>query len=170
MKDRWKILEKHLEAHEPEVLSDLNPPATDADITTLQAELGLRLPADFIACLQIHDGQQGRSAWLFDGHEFLSSSKILRDWRTLNTLMEDGDFDGDQAKPDAGVRGDWWSPQWVPFTANGGGDHFCLDLAPASGGQYGQIIKYSGELPGRRLQAPSFSDWFDRFLKARTGC
>jgi len=107
---------------------------------------------------------------LFDGHEFLSIEKILMDWATLNRLLKGGDFDGEAAKPDPEVIAEWWSPSWVPFTSNGGGDHFCLDLAPSSKGTSGQVIKYSGELPSRRLKASSFSKWFESFVKAKVGC
>ncbi len=170
MKQLWQQLENYLSAHNPELLADLNPPATDAQIRELEKTLCVQLPADFVDCLKIHNGQKGKADWLFEGHEFLSIEKILMDWVALNRLLKGGDFDGEAAKPDPEVIAEWWSPSWVPFTSNGGGDHFCLDLAPSSKGTPGQVIKYSGELPSRRLKASSFSKWFELFVKAKVGC
>lgn len=170
MKQLWQKLENHLREHNPELLADLNPPATDAQVRELEKQIGQELSEEFVACLKVHDGQKGEADWLFGGHEFLSIEGIMMDWRTLNRLLEEGDFEEQSAKSDPEVGGHWWSPSWVPFTSNGGGDHFCLDLMPTSKGSLGQVIKYSGELPGRRLKAPSLYEWFELFVKTEVGC
>lgn len=46
MKQLWQQLENHLSAHNPELLADLNPPATDAQIRELEKTIGAQLPAD----------------------------------------------------------------------------------------------------------------------------
>lgn len=170
MKQLWQKLESYLSDHNPDLLADLNPPATDAQIHEFEMALDAELPADFVACLKIHNGQKGSSDWLFEGHEFLSIERILMVWTVLNQLLKGGDFDEEAAKSDPEVIAEWWSPCWVPFTSNGGGDYFCLDLAPTSKGAPGQVIKYSGELPYRRLKASNFSEWFKSFVKAKVGC
>ena len=169
MKQLWQQLENQLSAHNPELLADLNPPATDAQIRELEQAIGLQLPADFGACLKIHDGQRGRATWLFDGYEFLSSEKILMEWVVWIDLLDDGEFDGRAASVDAGIKTEWWSKGWVPFSSNGMGDHFCLDLEPAAQGRRGQVIQVFHDMPGRSLKSPDFAYWFDSFVMNKIG-
>ncbi len=56
MQELWAQFEGWLQEHWPEGLADLNPPATDAEIQALEDGLGVALPADFVACLQVHNG------------------------------------------------------------------------------------------------------------------
>jgi cell wall assembly regulator SMI1 len=57
------------------------------------------------------------------------------------------------------VRPVWIDPLWVPVTDNGAGNFLCLDLHPAEGGHYGQIIEYLHDTPIRTVVAGSFADW-----------
>ncbi|THG82314.1 molybdenum cofactor biosynthesis protein MoeA [Pseudomonas sp. A-1] len=164
MKQQWERLEAWLKANNPALLADLNPPATDAEIRELEQKLGVTLPADFVACLKVHNGQRGEADWLFDGLEFMSSRKILRRWSIWLDLLESGDFSDCESRPSSGVRDAWWSAKWIPFTYNGSGDHLCLDLDPAAGGKYGQIIEVWHDQPERTLQAPGFREWFSAYV------
>ncbi|UVO16607.1 SMI1/KNR4 family protein [Stutzerimonas stutzeri] len=59
MKQQWERLEAWLKTHNPALLDDLKPPASDVDIQELEQKLGVRLPEDFVECLKMHDGQKG---------------------------------------------------------------------------------------------------------------
>ena len=166
MKRDWERLEAWLAAHNPAQLADLNPPATAAQLRELERALGTALPADFIACLKIHNGQRGKAEWLFDGNAFLSIDNLLMDWSVWNDLLDGGDFDGRIPKPDAEVRPAWWQKAWFPFTSNGGA-HLCLDLDPAAPGQHGQVIKVFHDFPARSRKAPSFERWFGDFVDGK---
>jgi cell wall assembly regulator SMI1 len=78
-------------------------------------------------------------------------------------LLDDGDFAGDKPKAARGVRREAWNKKWVPFAANGGGDCWCLDLAPAAGGTRGQLIYVSHEMAPREVLAKSFREWLSAF-------
>jgi cell wall assembly regulator SMI1 len=164
MKQHWIRLESWLKTHKPALLADLNPPASDADIQELEQKLGVTLPTDFVDCLKVHDGQKGKADWLFSGSEFLSSRRILDEWVVWKGLLDGGDFDGVGAKPGAGIQPVWWSSKWIPFTYNGAGDHLCLDLDPASGGQPGQIISLWHDDGVRQKKSDSFAQWFAEFV------
>ena len=69
-------------------LLDLNPPATDNEIKELINTIGVDLPDDFISVLKIHNGQKGKSAWLFDSQEFLSTHRIIEEYNTWTNLLE----------------------------------------------------------------------------------
>lgn len=168
MKPQWERLEAWLKSHGPALLVDLNPPASDGDIRELEQALGVQLPADFVACLQVHDGQRGGAEGLFAGQEFLSCRRILSEWAIWKDLLDSGDFDGAQAEPGAGVQPVWWHPRWIPFTYNGAGDHLCLDLEPADGGQPGQVITLWHDDGARQKKADSFAQWFAAFVEQTT--
>lgn len=166
MNDLWKQFENWLSAHWPEGLAALNPPATDEEIGSLEEALGVKLPADFISCLKIHNGQSESAGGLFDNSEFLSTSAILDQWKVWKDLLDSGDFDGIESEPEEGIRSDWWNARWIPFTHNGGGDHYCIDLAPDAGGEVGQIITMWHDMGERELQEGSFDAWFRKYVSA----
>ncbi|MEG1787506.1 MAG: SMI1/KNR4 family protein, partial [Citrobacter sp.] len=107
MKQLWDKLEAILQDTDPDLLADLAPPATDGDIVTLEQALGVSLPADFVAFMKIHNGQHGISHGLFDECEFLSTSRILQEWRIWKGLLDGGDFEGAESSPQSGIRPEW---------------------------------------------------------------
>ena len=146
-------------------LDDLNAPATDAEITTLEQQLGATLPADYVQVLRQHNGQRGLAGGLFDGQEFLSAQNAFAQWQIWKGLYDAGRFEALHSSPAAGVRTDWWNPRWIPFTHDGGGNHLCLDLDPAEGGTAGQVITVWHDSGERALAGSSFGDWLTRWLQ-----
>ena len=145
-------------------LIDLNPPATDYEIEELTKILGVELPNDFLDVLRIHNGQKGESAWLFDSQEFLSTHRIIEEFNTWKNLLNT-QLQGKSSTPDEGVKNDWWNTNWIPFTSDGCGDHYCLDLSPTNIGTKGQIITLWYESSEREIVAPSFSLWFEEYVE-----
>jgi cell wall assembly regulator SMI1 len=167
MKNLWDRFEAWLAENWPEGLACLNPPASDEQITSLEQALGVKLPEDYVTCLKIHNGQRTNSGGdLFDGGEFLSSDEVLGQWNIWKELLDDGDFDGAESEPAHGIGNDWWNARWIPFTHNGGGDHFCIDLAPAATGQAGQVISMWHDSAERTLLAPDFGAWLKTYVDA----
>lgn len=160
----WETLESWLRGNAPNLLSDLNPPATRAQIDALEQSVGVHLPADFVECLRVHNGQAGVEGGLFDGTMFLSTERMLSEWRVWKGLLDSGDFEGTEVLAEVGVQPVWWCSEWIPFTYNGMGDHLCLDLAPATHGRYGQIITLWHDDGTRKKKADSFAKWFAEFV------
>lgn len=144
-------------------LLDLNPPATQAQIEELTSILGVDLPEDFIHVLKIHNGQKGDSAWLFDSQEFLSTDRIIEEFNIWKNLL-DKELQGKVSTPDDGVKNDWWNINWIPFTSDGCGDHYCLDLSPTDTGTKGQVITLWYESGQREIVSRSFSQWFEEYV------
>lgn len=166
MRREWERLEHWLSANWPDGLADLNPPATDEEIADLQTQLGVTLPPDVIEFLKVHNGQGNRAGGLLDNSEFLSTHAIVDQWKVWKGLLDSGDFNGITSNPEKGIRSDWWNPKWIPITHNGGGDHYCIDLAPADGGVVGQVITMWHDMPEREIQARSMSVWFEKYVSA----
>ena len=144
-------------------LLDLNPPATQEEIEELNSTLGVDLPNDFIEVLKIHNGQKGESAWLFDSQEFLSTHRILEEFNIWKNLLKTK-LQDKVSTPDSGVKNDWWNRKWIPFTSDGCGDHYCLDLDPTATGTKGQVITLWYESEQREIVEKSFSQWFEEYV------
>lgn len=144
-------------------LLDLNPPATDDEIEELTNTLDVELPDDFLSVLKIHNGQKGKAAWLFDSQEFLSTKRIIEEYNIWKNLLED-ELQDKVSTPDDGVKNDWWNKKWIPFTSDGCGDHYCLDLSPANTGTKGQVITLWYESSEREIVSRSFTQWFEEYV------
>lgn len=164
MNEKFEKFKQWLTLNYSDGLLDLNPPATDTEIEELKTTLGVDLPDDFISVLKIHNGQKGDSAWLFDSQEFLSTHRIIEEFNTWKNLLE-SELHGKVSTPDDGVKSDWWNVNWIPFTSDGCGDHYCIDLSPTANGTKGQIITLWYELAEREIVSKSFSSWFDEYIE-----
>jgi cell wall assembly regulator SMI1 len=177
VREAWAAIEAWLAANAPSLRKSLRPAAADAAIEKLQSKLGLTLPADFVESLRVHDGQKSSAD---DGLmpmadddlgempscRLLPVTEIAREWAMMKELHDIGEFAGRKTEPARGVRSDWWSPGWVPLADNGGGDSFCLDLAPAKGGTVGQVIVFFHDMDERPLVAKSFRQWLSDLASA----
>ncbi|MVN76747.1 molybdenum cofactor biosynthesis protein MoeA [Hymenobacter sp. HMF4947] len=166
MQSIWERLEAWLHAYAPQLTTELNPGATDAELQQLAATIGTELPADFLAFYCIHNGQRNDAGGLLNGEELLSVPRMLTEWTIWNDLLKGGDFEGATSTPAPGVRTEWWHPHWLPLTYDGAGNHCCLDLSPAPGGTRGQIIRMWHDDAERTLLAPSFADWITQYVAA----
>lgn len=63
------------------------------------------------------------------------------------------------AYPEGAVRRLACCPGWIPFADDGGGNLYCLDLAPGPTGTVGQVVQLSHEGPDNVLVADSLTDF-----------
>ncbi|MFF5262423.1 SMI1/KNR4 family protein [Actinomadura viridis] len=128
---------------EYDALAKARGAAAPEAVAALEAAVGEPLPADFRAYLRLFGDSGGLDFYEYDG---MSVAQILGRWRSLGDAHRQGTFDGwtpHELHPANGlVRCVWWHPGWVPFTADGGGNLFCVDLAPAEHGRRGQVIQW----------------------------
>lgn len=102
-----------------------------------------------------HDGVS--SNFLLEN--ILSAKDVISEADVNDELEEDGDFDDFEAEAGLGVKSVWWSKKWIPISANGAGDSYCIDTAPASGGKRGQIVSFWHDDGSRDVVAPNFTEW-----------
>ena len=55
----------------------------------------------------------------------------------------------------------FYHPGWLPFTANGGGDHEYIDMAPSAEGRLGQIVSYAYD-GGTQLASATLTEFIDQ--------
>jgi cell wall assembly regulator SMI1 len=163
----WYRVEAWLMTNAPLVFESLHAGASEAEIVEVEHILGVRFPDDVRASYGIHAGQHPVSVrgfpGLIEGYQLLTLPEIMGEWRLWKRLLDGGDFEGLLGDPQGPIRADWWHPAWIPLTHDGSGNHHMLDLSPAPGGTLGQILEFWHDDPTRRVLAPSFAVWLDRF-------
>jgi cell wall assembly regulator SMI1 len=141
--DRW------LAAHRPDYYTRLQPGVTDADLDAFEARFALKLPAAFRQLYRWRNGQDPHSFASLQGNRMFSSLEAIADTKDLFDGMIGLDFDDPR----------YWRRGWVPFLANGGGSHLCLDVVAEDGGQAGQLVAFWKGDEDRPVEFPSLEAW-----------
>ncbi|MCH1882523.1 SMI1/KNR4 family protein [Agrococcus sp. ARC_14] len=156
----WDIIERVLHDRLPEVASTLRGPVSDDDLERLAGTVGQQLPADFVASLRRHDGQDNPTALLdlFDHFTLLSAPAMIEtsDMR-VSALGDDVDdvigwMLPERVRPIMNCRG------WVQFTA-AESQGYALDLDPLPAGERGQVIFLPVDGPTPAPEFPSYGAW-----------
>lgn len=163
----WNSIKQELQIMAPAILNSLNKSVSLTDIDILESVINAKLPDDFKVFYTINNGQKLGSPGLIECEELLSIQRIIEEWKVWNSLLVSKDFEQDNipytSTPDAEIKNDWWNPLWIPFTHDGSGNYYCLDLDPTDKGTYGQIIRMWHDDPERSLEATSFTEWIVNF-------
>jgi cell wall assembly regulator SMI1 len=150
---------------DPSLPGELNDEGiTDEMITSLEQKIDHTLPLDFLEFYRLMNGEKN-GGYVFDYEELLTFDRILDEWTVWKDLAEGEEFADDTSDPEAGIRNDWYNVNWIPFTYNGSGDHLCLDLDPAPGGKYGQVIRMWHDDAVRTLEYASFTEWLTAYIE-----
>lgn len=174
MQSIWARIKNWLSSNAPSLLETLQLGASDTEIEELETRLSVQLPEDVKASYRIHNGQKDVGSPFLYGYEFLSLKDIYGQWEIEQEVdSQIGEIYGsdylsqvDSQLEENEVRNEAWNPCWIPLATDIGGDHYCLDLAPAKKGKLGQIIAVAHEEGSRPLLAPSFQVWLEQFADA----
>jgi cell wall assembly regulator SMI1 len=158
-----KTLRAAMQQHDPEGLKTFHRPATPQELQALSAlvkqHTGKDLPPDYVELYKISNG--GISAYrhlkLLDHDEFIPIHEVIAEYKQRLAFIK-RDWAGQKSKCYAGVQGEnWWEPWWVPFSASGSGDGYCVDVNPGSGGTFGQVVDWGHDFNDRGTRAPSLA-------------
>ncbi len=174
--ESWARIRAWMLANAPEEWDLIQAPATSDELALAAKELGVEFPLDFIEFYGLMNGTDpnGESCGLFpsvdewDDMAFGPSSlgQIVREWKMQRELLEGGDFEGNEATSDPSVAQDWWNLGWIPMAGNGGGDFYCLDMAPTESGSKGQVISHSHESGDHKRLADSLAVYLTELADA----
>lgn len=137
----WEIIDRVLAGRLPEVAATMRGPASSEDLDRLAEIVGHELPADLVASLEIHDGQDNPTFLLdlYDHQTLMSVESMIANSNMRDEVLG-SDVDDvlswmvpDKVRPIQNCRG------WLQFTASEG-DGFALDLDPLPKGDVGQVI------------------------------
>src|SRR3954471_19467274 len=154
MEDSWQRILAWVEAHAPDLLDALEPPADRSELAEAERRLSLRLPSALRTFYALQNGTTAFAIFPALEPEQLAFGPLpLDEVEFLEVEDEDRsrkveeEFDAD-----AGVRPEFWNPGWIPFAAPGDrGDYLMFDMSPARGGRHGQIIEWRHDTNERRL-------------------
>jgi cell wall assembly regulator SMI1 len=152
----WSDIEEWLREHAPARAQELRPGADAETVAALEVTLRNPLPPDYAASLRIHDGKTGLT-----DYTYMSIEQVIDTWARLNELSRSGAFANRTIDdPSAGIiQPRWWTPSWIPFAEDGGGNLLCLDLEPGPHGTYGQVLRFERTMGPGPAGWASFQDW-----------
>jgi cell wall assembly regulator SMI1 len=134
--------------------------ATDAEIATAEARLGVALPDELATLYRVAGGGLEE-----DGHAEAVRCRLLSideltiadaEWQPSSWRY--GATEAVRTPPDAAVQGLPGSPGWMVFAGNGGRERFAVDLTPGPAGHLGQIIVLGVRSLGGYVVADSLTD------------
>jgi len=150
----------------------LEKPATEQEINKLEHAIGFELPQDLRELYLITNGQQkpgyvepGQSRYstnLFGSYDFLSVDEALKAYEFNREIYADvGRNLDEEIRVHSGEPVDAlsWKEGWLPI-AGSGANQIAIDLAPAEGGDYGQLIPIGADEFERFVLATSLSQFF----------
>ena len=174
--DSWTRIAAWLRANVPSDFALLQAPASSEELDAAAAQFGVELPDDFRQLYQLMNGTDpnGESAGLFpsadewDDMAFgpFALEQIVREWQMQKELVEGGEFvDREPESCAPGIANDWWNAGWIPFAWNGGGDYYCIDMAPTADGTKGQVITHSHESGEHKILARSLAAYLSELAE-----
>jgi len=170
IKQLWQRLETWANNNAPELLDELQGPASDIEIEELEKRLHLILPEDLKESLLIHNGEDdGWPARVFYEYgAYLPVPKIYNMWKKLSSLSKNSEryVDDDEQPSDNRIKLVTFSERWIPVMEQNGDVFWAVDLDPGETGINGQIIEVDWECDSYRVIAESFNDLFFKYVKS----
>jgi cell wall assembly regulator SMI1 len=147
-------LDSWLSAHRPDYYSRLQAGVSSSTLDEFEARFSVQLPESFRAFYQWRNGQATACFDSFENNRMFSSLEEITETKEVLDEMIGADFEDPR----------WWRLGWIPFLANGGGDHLCLDVRAVDGGTPGQVIAYWHDWDNRSIEHPSFEKWLSSLV------
>lgn len=173
IKSLWQRLESWANNNAPEMLDELQGPASDIEIDELEKRLQLTLPEEFKESLLIHNGEDdGWPARVFYEYgAYLPTPEIYNTWkRRLSAAKEYESFNEDEEqRSDHQIKPLAFSERWIPIMDSNGDVIWAIDLDPGETGINGQIIEIDWESESIRVTAQSFYHFFQRYVELLEG-
>lgn len=138
--------------------------ASDEELTSFEEKNNITLPIDFKAFYKTHNGQNSGDFGLTDMGEILNLQGIEREWNIWKKLKDENVFSDNSAKCATGIQNTWYDKLWIPFTADGNGNHYCIDLNPTNEGTLGQVISLWTDYSSRKIIATSFEAFLNQYV------
>jgi len=127
-------LKQWLSVNIPEIVDDLNEPATSDEIGKIENQLGVALPEDFKDMYLEHNGQSGEGdiQGVFYGLSFLSLEDVNEELIIWAEIVDSGMNDDVCSKSHVSgmIKENYANKLWIPFAYDGGGNILGLDLDP----------------------------------------
>jgi cell wall assembly regulator SMI1/predicted DNA-binding WGR domain protein len=152
IREDWSCIVAFASERFPEGEFRLAGGATEEQIGAAEQILGFRLPDDVRESYRIHNGSDDSS---FPIIGVLSPIDVVADdFAQRRGWPEDGWGTPDEIE--GPIKPVWWNTARVQLTDDSSGSGLTIDLDPAEGGTWGQVIHHDHEVGPRRVYAPSW--------------
>lgn len=170
----WEALKAWYAEHLPEVVTSLNPGASEEALGAFTRELaeeGLPgLPVGLRDVYGQNDGQARASSGFFFGLEFLRLEEVRRNWQGWCEHAKDRSLDdlneNSRSYPQGAIQLRYANHGWIPFAFDWGGNHLGIDLTPGPAGRVGQVINFGRDEDHKFVLAPSLEAFLAWQLRA----
>lgn len=159
----WQRIDTWLQTFAPTRAADFGHGVSPDELAEAEATLGLALPADFKASYRIHNGAGGNGYLLMGYPDFYPLSSVVSSPEAYRELLQDAEWAAKKPywlknQEHLPVQPVWRHPAWLNFAGNGAGDHWCVDLAPAPDGFFGQVLSWGHEVSVDAVPFKSFEE------------
>lgn len=162
---RLASIEAWLDENKPHLVDGFRPPADGAAIERAERALAVKLPADYVELLRMHDGQEPGEPMVATCTLLPIEDVVEQHARLLRLFAAAEPVEASAV--DAGIKKVAFSPSWIPIGRSARGrDVLCLDLDPDRGGRSGQVILLAVDDDARNLVASSVSDLLTQYFDA----
>ncbi len=159
----WQRIETWLKVFAPHVWEGLNPGVSQQDIEQKEADIGVQLPEDFLACYRVHNGSRSRRVLLGFSDWYPLLDVVGGEAGVYQDLLQDEEWANatpgwisDPTRQPLPVQPVWRHPLWLTFAEESSSYDYCIDLAPAPDGHIGQILSWDHEDGPAEILFPSF--------------
>jgi cell wall assembly regulator SMI1 len=147
----WRRIDTWLQTFAPARATQFLAGLTAEELAEAEAVLGMTLPADFKASYCIHNGAEGNGYLLMGYLDFYPLRSGISLWRDYQELLQDANWAAAvpywvECQQHLPVQPVWRHQGWLDFAGNGAGDTWCIDLAPAPDGFFGQVLSWGHEV------------------------
>jgi len=143
-------LETWFEDNRPSFLEVMNVGARAESLNSFEAAQGIRMPEELRAFYLWRNGQPVGSTTFFGNKSLMPLKDVAHVLSVLNSLRDGGEFESPN----------WWSPAWIPFVADGGGNYVVVDTE-----KNGEIREFWKADSDRDVIAGSFGEWLDNRIE-----
>ncbi|ACO47274.1 SMI1/KNR4 family protein [Deinococcus deserti] len=164
-------LEGWLFLHAPAIHAQLKSGATDADLGSLERQLGRKLPDAFHMLYQRH-AYWGQAF----GLDHVPLGHVAFEWQTWRELEqqwreEHWGLDEEHVSHPAGaIQTEYATPGWIGFLKDWGGNSVGIDLNPGPQGVVEQVITFGRDEDHKYVLADSLEGFVELYVeRLRTG-
>jgi cell wall assembly regulator SMI1 len=157
-----RFIDKATDVHAP-FTTYLNQGATRNQIDLAERAVNCEFPPDLRQLLSLHNGS--RRYFVLPRWELFSTELIVDAWKMWEDLylwQSKSENITNFCEPSGPIKDDeWWRLRWIPFCGDHAGNHLCVDMDPAEGGNSGQVITMWHDDARRELIAKSLTEYIE---------
>jgi cell wall assembly regulator SMI1 len=159
---RWKFFIKGYNKY-------LSEGATDEEIKKVEEIMGFRLPKELAELYKCNNGNinshDARLLGAILGLHFISLEELVKNWKQWCKILDDDELNSYAiSTPKKAIKLLYAHKYWIPFAADGGGNHIGIDLDPDVNGCVGQVINFGRDDDKKYVLANNLGEFLELMI------